>query len=192
MSRIGIYGGTFDPIHHGHLITAQFVKEKRKLEKIIFIPAFIPPFKQSLKISPPEHRLKMLQLSIEGIPYFDYSDIELKRKNISYTIDTLKELKRNYNEIELIIGMDNFQSFNDWKSPEKIIELAKLVVLRRRTDKQSETENKFKENAVFLETPLIEISATDIRERVKNDLPINFLVPKNVMEYIYKQKLYKD
>jgi nicotinate-nucleotide adenylyltransferase len=191
MSRVGIFGGTFDPVHHGHLITAQFIKEKRNLEKIIFVPAFTSPFKQELIVSDSEHRIQMLKLAIEGIPYFDWSDFEIKKRGISYSIDTLLEMKKKFDEIELIIGEDNLQSFDKWKLPGEIVKLARLIVLRRRIDEETKTNNDFKANTVPLETPLIDISGTRIRERVKNGLPINFLVPQKVMEYIYSVNLYK-
>lgn len=133
MSRIGIFGGTFDPIHYGHLITAQSVKELRSLEKIIFIPSFISPHKTGSKASEPQHRINMLKLAIDNISYFDWSDFEITKENISYTIDTLLEMKKHFDEIELIVGADNLEIFDEWKSPEEIIKLATLLVLRRKT-----------------------------------------------------------
>ncbi len=192
MSKIAVFGGTFDPVHHGHLIIAQSVLELRKLDKIIFIPSFISPHKQDIQASGAEHRLNMLKLAIENIPYFDWSDIEINRENISYTIDTLTEMKKQYGHVELIVGEDNFLTFDKWKSPEKIVEIAVLLVLRRKTEKAAGTRYPFEENAEFLETPRIDISGTGIRERVRKGLPINFLVPQKVMRYIYDLKLYKE
>ncbi len=192
MSRAGIYGGTFDPVHNGHLITAQCVRELRSLDKIIFIPNRISPFKQELKVSEPEHRMNMLKLAIKNIAYFDLSDFEIKRKKVSYTIDTLHRIKQDYDEIELIVGADNIYTFDKWKSPEEIIELVTLLVLKRRTDNEPDIPNKFIKDAVLLETPVIDISGTVIRERVRRGLPIDFLVPQDVMKYIYDLKLYKD
>jgi len=192
MSKVGIFGGTFDPIHMGHLITAQSVKELRNLEKIIFIPAFISPHKSDAKTSSPEDRLNMIKLAIEAIPFFDYSDMEVKKGGISYSIDTLRELKKKYDNLELIIGYDNIFTFHTWKKPDEILKLAKIIVLKRRSSHPPEFEDKYYHQAIFVETRGIEISATDIRERVKNGLPINFLVPPDVMEYIYKQKLYVE
>lgn len=192
MSRIGIYGGTFDPIHHGHLITALSVKELRKLDKIVFIPSFISPHKKELKISASDHRINMLKLAVQDVTYFDWSDFEITRENVSYTIDTLHEMKKHYDEIELILGADNMRAFHTWKSPDEIVRLATLIVLRRRTDSASDDDNIYTKDAVFLETPRIDISGTIIRRRVKEGLPIDFLVPQNVMKYIYKFKLYKD
>jgi nicotinate-nucleotide adenylyltransferase len=192
MSRIGLFGGTFDPIHHGHLITARSVKELRNLDKIIFIPSFISPLKTGSKASEPRHRIKMLKLAIGNIPYFDWSDFEITKENISYTIDTLLEMKKHFDEIELIVGADNLEIFDQWKSPEEIVELATLVVLRRVTGSEKESDNIFVKKAVMLETPRIDISGTIIRERVKKGLPIDFLVPQKVMKYIYSLNLYKE
>lgn len=192
MSKVGIFGGTFDPIHLGHLITAQSVKELRNLEKIIFIPAFISPHKGDAKTSSPEDRLNMIKLAVDGIPFFDYSDIEVKKGGVSYSVDTLRELKKHYSELELLIGYDNIFSFHTWKEPDEIFNLAKIIVLKRKSSHPPQFEDKYYHQAVFVQTRGIEISATDIRERVKNGLPINFLVPPDVMEYIYKQKLYVE
>jgi len=190
MSKVGIFGGTFDPIHMGHLITAQSVREIRNLEKIIFIPAFISPHKSDVKTTSAEDRSNMIKLAIDGIPFFDYSDIEIKKGGISYTIDTLKELKKIYDELEIIIGYDNIFTFHTWKEPDEILKLAKIIVLKRKSSHPPQFEDKYYHQSIFVETRGIEISATDIRERVKFEMPINFLVPPAVMEYIYKHKLY--
>jgi nicotinate-nucleotide adenylyltransferase len=192
MSKVGIFGGTFDPIHLGHLITAQSVKEMRDLDRIIFIPAFISPHKTDAKPSSPEDRLKMIKLAVESIPFFDYSDIEIKKGGVSYTVDTLRELKKKYDMLEFIIGYDNIFTFHTWKEPDEILKLAKMIVLKRKSSHPPQFEDKYYHQAVFVQTRGIEISATDIRERVKNGLPINFLVPPNVMEYIYNHKLYTE
>lgn len=189
--RVGIFGGTFDPIHLGHLITTQYVLEQRKLDKIIFIPCYISPHKTNQNSSNPVHRLNMLRLAIEGIPYFELSDYEIRKGNISYTYDTILELKKTYHYIELIIGYDNLIVFDKWNKPDEILDLAKLVVMKRIIDKDAEIKNKYFDKAIILNTPTIEISSTDIRERVKNKLPIDFLVPKKVKEYIIQNKLYE-
>lgn len=192
MSRVGIFGGTFDPIHNGHLITAQSVKEIRNLDKIIFIPAYISPHKQHAKASSPEHRLNMLRMAIDDIPFFECSDFEIKQHTISYTIDTLKEYKKYYDEIDLIIGYDNIFQFHTWKDPDEIFKLANVVVLKRKSSHPIEYVDKYVESAHFVETRGIEISATDIRNRVHADLPIYYLVPEKVLEYININKLYKE
>jgi len=133
MSKVGIFGGTFDPIHHGHLITAQSVKELRSLDKIIFMPAFISPHKQHAKASSAEHRLNMIKLALDEIPFFECSEFEIKQHTISYTIDTLREYKNYYEEIDLIIGYDNIFQFHTWKEPDEILKLANVVVLKRKS-----------------------------------------------------------
>ena len=192
MKTIGIYGGTFDPIHTGHLITAQSVCEMRKLGKIIFIPSFISPHKTDSISSSPKHRLNMLKLAIKGIPSFDYSDLEINNENISYTIDTVRKLKSTYKNIELIIGYDNIITFDTWKEPDELLKLVKLIVLRRKVKEENVKRNKYFSEAIFINTPYIEIYGTDIRKRVKNNKNINFLVPQKVMAYIYKHNLYKE
>ncbi|MDR3626054.1 MAG: nicotinate-nucleotide adenylyltransferase [Ignavibacteriaceae bacterium] len=191
MKPVGIFGGTFDPVHIGHLITAQAVKEIRDLEKIVFIPAFISPHKVDYNNISAEHRLKMVQLSTEDIPYFEYSDIEIKRESVSYTIDTLRELKKKYDKIELIIGYDNIIDFNTWKEPDEILKLADLIVLRRKTSVQPVTIDKYFHSAIFVDTPAIEISSSEIRQRVAGNMPIDFLVHPKVKEYISEFNLYK-
>lgn len=192
MSKVGIFGGTFDPIHMGHLITAQSVKEIRDLDKIIFIPTFVSPHKADIKSSSPEHRLNLIMLAIEEIPFFECSNIEISKGGTSYTINTLRELKKKYDELELIIGYDNIFHFHSWKEPDEIFKLATIIVLRRKSSLPAPFKDKYYKKAVFVQTRGIEISATDIRERVKNKMPIHYLVPKKVEEYIIEHKLYID
>lgn len=192
MSKVGIFGGTFDPIHHGHLITAQSVKELRSLDKIIFIPAFISPHKQHAKASSAEHRLNMIKLALDEIPFFECSDFEIKQHTISYTIDTLREFKKVYDEIDLIIGYDNIFQFHTWKQPDEILRLSNVIVLKRKSSHPLDFIDKYVEAATFVQTRGIEISATDIRNRVHQGLPIHYLVPAIVENYIYKNNLYKE
>jgi nicotinate-nucleotide adenylyltransferase len=191
MNSVGIFGGSFDPPHIGHLITAQSVLEIRRLSKIIFIPNGISPNKNYQRGASAEDRLNMLKLSIDDIPNFEISDVEIKSSDVSYTITTLRKFRSLYNEIELIIGYDNLLEFSTWKEPEEIIKHAKLIVLRRNTNNNDEFKDNFFQAAVFVDTPVIEISSTEIRRRVKNGLPIDYLVVAKVKEYIYKFNLYK-
>ncbi len=188
---IGLYGGSFDPIHFGHLITTQSVLEKRKLEQIIFVPSHISPLKQEAIPIVDSHRLEMVKLAVESMPQFTVSDIEIQKGNVSYTIDTLREIKNTQADIELIIGFDNLCVFEKWYKPEEIFELAKVVVMKRDVDSLPNTKNSYFDKAIFVDTPTIEISSTDIRNRVKNDLPIDYLVPHKVKEYISQNRLYK-
>jgi len=190
MTKVGLFGGTFDPIHHGHLITAQSVKEIRNLDKIIFIPSYISPHKKDVKSTPAEHRLKMIRLAIEGVDFFDCSDYEIKKGGVSFTIDTIREFKKYYDEIEFIIGYDNIFTFHTWKDPDEIMKLARVLVLKRKSSHPITFEDKYVRQAIFVQTRGIEISATDIRERVRKGLPIHYLVPEKVKEYIYNFNLY--
>lgn len=191
MKAVGVFGGSFDPIHIGHLITTSLVYEKRNLEKIIFIPNNISPLKADQTPASSFHRMNMLKLAVESFPYFEVSDCEINRSGVSYTYDTLLELKKFYPKLELIIGYDNLLVFDKWHLPEKILELAIVVVMKRSTDTESVTKNKFFDSAIIINTPTIEISATEIRKRVKDGLSIEYLVPKSVKEYISKNSLYK-
>ncbi len=190
MSKVGIFGGTFDPIHNGHLITAQSVRELRVLDKILFVPSFISPHKTDINSAEPKHRLEMIKLAIERVDFFDYDDYEIKKGGISFTVDTLREFKKRYGHLEFIIGYDNIFEFHTWKEPDEIMKLAEIIVLRRKSSHPFTLEDKYVKSAIFVETRGIEISATDIRERVKNKKPIHYLVPEKVMEYIYNFNLY--
>ncbi len=191
MSKVGIFGGTFDPIHHGHLITAQSVREIRDLDKIIFIPSFISPHKADVNSASPEHRMNMLKLAVEEVDFFEVSDYEIIKEGISYTIDTLKEFKKKYDKLEFIIGYDNIFKFHTWKNPDEIMKTTKILVLKRKSSLPPPHEDKYVKSALFVETRGIEISATDIREKVKQGMPIHYLVPEKVKEYIYSFNLYK-
>ncbi len=188
---IGLYGGSFDPIHFGHLITTQSVLEKRNLDQIVFMPSYISPLKQDSEPIKDYHRFEMVKLAIKSIPQFSVSDAEIKNKNVSYTFNTLLELKNKYADIELIIGLDNLLVFEKWYKPDEIIKMCKVIVMKRHSDNLEVSKNKYFEHAIFVETPNIEISSTEIRNRVKNNLPIDFLVPQSVNEYIFQNGLYK-
>ena len=189
--KIGVYGGTFDPIHMGHLITAQYILEERKLDKILFIPAFVSPHKTQVYSIDGKHRIEMVKLAIEGYDKFECSDYEIKKGGVSYTIDTLIELKKTYENIELIIGYDNLLSFDKWHKPDEIVNMAKLLVLKRKIGGDINQFNKYFGDANFIDSPAIEISSTLIRERLRKNLPIDFLVPEKVKEYIMTNNLYK-
>lgn len=192
MGAIGIFGGTFDPIHYGHLITARALLEKRDLEKIIFIPCYISPHKTEQESSSSIHRLNMLKLAIEGNNKFDFSDFEVNREKVSYTLNTLKHFKKNYNDIELIIGYDNLIKFDTWHKPDSILDIAKLIVMKRTVDQKIDFTHNYDTKATFVDTPAIEISSTEIRNRVKLSKPITYFLPENVQEYIDKMMLYKS
>ncbi len=193
--KIGLLGGSFDPIHNGHLKLANWVRNKFSLNRIIFIPAAVPPHKQNVKLTGSEHRYRMVQIAIENYPDFEVSDIELKRDGISYTIDSIfyfeKMYKLNKDNIFLIIGADSLLDFHNWKDPEKIIENCQIVVLPRPDVNLNNVKPKYKRQVIILQSPLIDISATDIRRRIKAGETIAQIVPPAVEHYIYEHNLYK-
>lgn len=189
--KIGIFGGTFDPIHIGHIITTRFVLEQRGLDKIIFMPCNISPLKTDCNSASTVHRLNMLKLAIEDLPQFDFSDYEIQKGEVSFTFDTLFEMKKKHSDIELIIGYDNLVVFDKWKNSDGIFDIAKVIVMKRHGTSSEKRSHNYFDKAIILNTPSIEISSTEIRKRVKNNLPIDFLVPEKVKEYIYQNKLYK-
>jgi len=191
MERVGIFGGTFDPIHIGHLITAQSLLEIRKLDKIIFIPCFISPHKLLTQNSDPQHRLEIVKLSIQYQKQFACSEIELNRKDVSFTIDTVRELKKQYDYIDLIIGFDNLIVFDTWKEPDELFKLTHVVVMKRTIDKGIEYKHQYYEMATIIKTPYVELSSSYIRKRVRHNLHIDFMVTHAAKEYILQNNLYR-
>jgi nicotinate-nucleotide adenylyltransferase len=193
--KIGIFGGTFNPPHIGHLIVAERIREEAKLDKVIFIPCSSPPHKQEKsylsQIASPEHRFEMVKIAIRNNPFFEVSDIEIKRGGVSYTIDTINQLTKESqtDEFYLLIGADQFKEFHTWKEPYEIVKKAKLIVFNRPNYTIPDTE--FSKFAEFITVPNIEISASSIRERVRNGKSIKYLVPAEVEEYIYANGLYR-
>lgn len=198
--KIGIMGGTFDPIHNGHLILSEYIREKCKLDKVIFIPTGKPPHKNSNNISDNNIRKKMVELAIESNPNFAISTIEMDSVETSYTIDTIKELKNIYDrdELYIIIGGDSLLNLETWKDYKELISIANIIVADRYTpnmeemvEKIKEFNNKYNGNIVRINTPIIHISSTIIRKRVKEDLSIKYLLPDILEKYIIKNHLYK-
>ena len=186
--RLGIFGGSFDPIHLGHLIVAEYTKELMNLDRIIFIPVGNPSHREN-SLSSWEHRLKMIELSIEDNPSFEVSKIEILSNKKNYTYDTLIELKKNYptDEIFEIIGEDSADYLHKWKNYEELINLCKFIVYRR--DGYDFISSN--ENIIVIDSPKINISATFIRNKVKKNESIKYLVNDKVLEYIENNKLYK-
>jgi nicotinate-nucleotide adenylyltransferase len=194
--KIGIFGGTFNPPHIGHLILAERAVESLELDKIIFVPSFISPHKTSKNIVSAEHRFKMLKLCIKGKKHFEVSNLEIKRGGTSYTCDTLNHFSEVFpnSKLFLLVGYDNFVNFHLWKNYKNIFNLSTVVVLKRgieaikKTDKQKHENN----NIIFLDTPLLDISSSEVRERIEKGKPVEYYVLKPVIEYIKNKKLYKS
>jgi nicotinate-nucleotide adenylyltransferase len=190
---LGVLGGTFDPIHMGHLVLTEQVREKFQLERVIFIPSASPPHKTEQKLSLAEDRFEMTKLALEGSPFFFVSDIELKREGLSYTVETLRELKELYkdSEIYFLTGSDVLNEITTWKDPEEIYKLAKIVIGVRPGFDKFDPENHFAKKSIIINITGIDISSTQIREKVRKGESIKYLVPSKVEEYIRKRNLYK-
>lgn len=199
MKKIGILGGTLDPIHNGHMSMAKCAREQLSLDKIIIMPTPNPPHKNAKNISDANIRLFMVKIAIENIDYLEYSDFEMKREGIIYTSDTLELfIKENPDsEIFFIMGADSLLAIETWHKPEKIFEQCKVVVVDRdnsdeKINKQiSYLQDKYDAQIIYLNMPMVDISSTNIKERIKNNESINNLVPKKVEKYILQNKLYK-
>lgn len=190
--KIGILGGTFDPPHIGHLIVADEVRHALKLDKILLVPASRSPHKQSREMTPAVQRLKLVANAVAGNPHLLVSDIEVKRGGVSYTVDTLEELHRQRprDEFFLLVGMDNLRAFHTWRSPERILELATIVMMTRPGFSISRIPKLLAKRAIVCPVPEIGISSSDIRERVRERRPFRHLVPERVYSAIIRNRLY--
>ncbi len=197
--NIGLLGGTFDPIHTGHLIIAEDLRLKLALSQVLFIPARHPWLKMERAITPGEHRLEMVKLAIGSNPHFEASTIELERPGLTYSVDTVSALKAELDPgaaLFFIVGFDVLFELPVWKEPARLIEMCRIVAVRR--PGHAELDWRSLEQALpavssrieVLDAPLIEISSTQIRERVAQGMSIRYLVPEAVERYILEHKLY--
>lgn len=187
--KIGILGGTFNPVHFGHLILAEGARDNLSLDKIIFIPANIPPHKDKTDIVDSNSRFKMLRLAVSGNPYFIVSSIEIKRKGISYTIDTLKALKKSFKDDELffIVGSDEIKDLNNWKDIHELKKMVKFVAVMR----PGCSLDNISAEVVQINIKTLDISGYAIRKRLRENKSIRYLLPDKVREFILKKGLYK-
>src|SRR3989338_6324086 len=212
--RIAIMGGTFNPIHFGHLRIAEEVREPFNLDKVIFIPTFIPPHKDNGSLISPEHRLEMVLLAVKGNPFFEASDIEIKRKERSYSVVTLRELHDKYTgtDFSFIVGTDSFNDITTWCEYEELFKLTNFIVIPRpgyavkkigevlpvelakkfwydvNHGVYSNDEGRF---VAYRETTLFDISGSKIREIIKEGKSTRYILPKEVEDYIRKNNLYR-
>lgn len=197
--NIGIIGGTFDPIHNGHILIAREVKARLKLAEVIFVPAGQPWMKSEKPITPAVHRLEMVRMAIAPYPYFKVSTMEVDRVGPTYTIDTILGIRAKLNaedEVYFILGWDSLVQFPRWRDAPRLIKMCRLTAVPRlgyTLPDLNSLEAKIpglSGRVVLLDKPEIDISATDIRQRVAQGLSINHLVPRVVAIYIRKHRLY--
>jgi nicotinate-nucleotide adenylyltransferase len=199
--RIGIFGGTFDPVHVGHLILAEQCREQGRLDQVWFVPAFRPPHKPDVRVTPFLHRVEMLTLATAGHPAFRVDPLEKDREGPSYTVDTLDELRRRHpaDDFLLLIGSDTLADLAKWRAPERIVAQAGLLVvtrpgsavlsveeLRTLMDLPEGSELRLQ----LVQTPLIDISSHDLRLRAAAGRSLRYFVPRAVECYIHDKRLY--
>ena len=202
--RVGILGGTFDPVHLGHLIIAEESRLSLALDRVLFVPAGQPWLKAGQPLTEASHRRRMVELAVASNPHFDCLSSELDRPGPSYTVDTLEELRADWGpdvELHFILGQDAFASFHRWKEPERLLELARLVVVSRPgyQDEQQDaiinhTLTRYREQGdriTVLPVPMVDFSATEIRRRAAAGRSFRYQVPEPVEQYIIEQGLYR-
>jgi len=183
-------GGTFDPPHNGHIAIAEQVLRQLGLECVYFIPAYIPPHKQQSSSTTAHHRLNMMKVAVRGKKELKVSPIELRRRGISYTVDTLKVFKKRFpnSQLVLLIGADNLLQFNSWKSPKTILQLASLAVYKRKGFQLPSKKSTI--DFILLKGRMLLVSSTEIRNKIEQGLPIRALVPDSVALYIKQHSPY--
>ena len=196
--RLGVMGGTLDPIHYGHLVAAEAARVAFQLEKVLFVPNRLPPHKKDYHVSDAKHRYLMAVLATITNHHFDVSRIELDRDGISYTVDTLRALRQQYGplvQLHFISGADAILDLLSWRNVDELLALCYFIAATRPGYELSEQLQKLQEkypNRVFrVEVPALAISSTDIRRRIRGKLPIKYLLPEAVECYIYKHGLYQ-
>ena len=189
-----LFGGTFDPPHLGHLIIAQTIFEAQNFDQIVFIPAYQPPHKNGHDISSIDHRFNMLKIAIKENPNFVLSDIEIKRRGLSYSIDTIRDYKNQNNiktdDLFYLIGSDSLLELSQWKEPRGILKNCNVVVAIRPGFRPSDIPAWILHRIQFANIPRFEISSSNIRERWRENKTIRYLVTLPVWEYINQNKLY--
>ncbi|WAM32926.1 nicotinate (nicotinamide) nucleotide adenylyltransferase [Caldicellulosiruptor morganii] len=195
--KVAIFGGTFNPIHIGHLIMAQYVKNFTDVDRIIFVPNGTPPHKNS-EIALPQHRFEMVRLSIEDNPDFEVSDFEIKKEGPSFTINTLEYFSILYEKVYFIIGSDNLFEIKKWYKAEQILKKFPIIVLPRERERdliRKQIEKFFciyNAEIILIDMPIIDISSTEIRRLIKENRSIRYMVHPKVEEYIIRKGLYKE
>jgi len=188
--KAGLFGGSFNPPHVAHLIVAETVRDQFGLDRVLWIPAFIPPHKQEDQLVAPEHRLEMTRLATQGNPAFSVLDLEINREGVSYTVDTIRTLQEGDPGIDytLILGGDSLRGFPSWHRPEEILSRVRLIVYDRGGEEPLALP--YTGQVEVARAPLLDISSTDIRARRSRGQSIRYLVPDPVLAYIEAHNLY--
>lgn len=198
--RIGVLGGTFDPIHLGHLIAAEEVWARMALDEVLFVPAGQPWLKFERAITPAEHRLEMVRLALESNPYFKVATVDIERPGPSYTVDTIADLKRQLGdgaELFFIAGLDALADLPRWHRAARLLRMCQVVGMRRPGPCKLDFACLERElpgasgNIIVVDVPQIDVSSTEIRRRVAEGLPIRYQVPEAVEGYIRREGLYR-
>ena len=198
--KTGVFGGTFNPVHKGHIMLAEYCMDSVGLDRIIMIPTAVPPHKISNNLASENDRLNMCKLACRGKENFSVSDIEIKRQGKSYTYETLTQLKEIYPDDHLytIMGADMFLTLNRWKNPEIIFEKSSIITIPRDEENKHELENFYNKvlkamgaSSVILPNPVMSVSSTFIRENLDNFNLISNMLDKGVYDYIIKNNLYR-
>ena len=195
VKKIGIFGGSFNPPHVGHLMLADRVCEEFALDTMYFVPAGIPPHKIGAPhLAANTDRLAMLNFSIAGNPKFAVSSVEMERAGVSYTAITLEQFRSMHpgEALYFLMGSDSLAEFDTWNKPERILSLAQLIVVPRPHHGQTDVPREYAERVLIAHTPLFELSSTDIRERVRLRKSIRYCVRREVEEYIMNRRLYRQ
>ena len=199
-TRVGVLGGTFDPVHVGHLIAAEEARAALSLDEVVFVPAGRPWFKEGRPLTGAGHRLAMVELAVAGHAHFRVSDAEVRRPGPSYTVDTLEELRAGLGEaaeLYLIVGTDVLSELSRWHRPDRVVEMATIVGMRRPgaepdLEQLEEVSPDAPSKTLILDGPCIEVSGADLRRRVAEGRPIRYMVPEAVARYIREHCLYMD
>ena len=192
--RIGILGGTFDPIHIGHLVAAEGVRVELRLDRVVFIPAARPPHKKAAGILDGERRLEMTRMATEDNPAFEVSDLELRRGGTTYTIDTVRQLRAGFGsgaDLFFLMGVDSLMEITTWREYESLLEETTVVVFPRPGLDPSGVDGAVRDRVRFVSTSEVGVASSDVRERVRKNKSIRYLVHPAVEAFIHREGLYR-
>lgn len=192
--KIGLFGGTFDPPHLGHVRLALYVLNEKNLQKVILVPSYKTPYEDKESVVSFEHRFNMVNIAVETHPELELSDIEGKRGGESYTIDTIRQLKKLYDlsseELFLIVGADSFQRISEWKEPESILSESRVCVLKRNDIDSVSYNEQYLKKAELLENDFYDVSSSELRMKLAAGDDLGNLIDERVIEYMRKNVLY--